>query len=91
MRVHNGVSEEQVYSELQNQIENAWLDVNQECLKPTTIPMPLLAPILNLTRVSDVIYKEQDAYTHVGKVMKNNIAYTHVVDYRPLCIALWKK
>ncbi|KAL6315903.1 hypothetical protein AAG906_013248 [Vitis piasezkii] len=55
-----GVSEEQ----------NAWLDINQECLKPTAVSMPLLARILNLTRTADVIYKEQDSYTHVGKVMR---------------------
>ncbi|KAL6316983.1 hypothetical protein AAG906_024522 [Vitis piasezkii] len=69
-----GVSEEQAYSEFQKQIENAWMDINQECLKPTAVPMPLLARVLNLTRAADVIYKEQDSYTHVGKVMKNNIA-----------------
>ncbi|XP_034675081.1 valencene synthase-like [Vitis riparia] len=69
-----GVSEEQVYSEFQKQIENAWLDINQECLKPTAVSMPLLARILNLTRTADVIYKEQDSYTHVGKVMRDNIA-----------------
>ncbi|KAL6321843.1 hypothetical protein AAG906_035542 [Vitis piasezkii] len=69
-----GVSEEQVYSEFQKQIEKAWLDINQECLKPTAVPMPLLARILNLTRAVDVIYEEQDGYTHVGKLMKNNIA-----------------
>ncbi|RVW68212.1 Valencene synthase [Vitis vinifera] len=69
-----GVSEEQVYSEFQKQIENAWLDINQECLKPTAVSMPLLARILNLSRTTDVIYKEQDSYTHVGKVMRDNIA-----------------
>ncbi|KAL6311280.1 hypothetical protein AAG906_013230 [Vitis piasezkii] len=65
-----GVSEEQAYSEFQKQIENAWLDINQECLKPTAVSMPLLARILNLTRTADVFYKEQDSYTHVGKVMR---------------------
>ncbi|RVW33197.1 Valencene synthase [Vitis vinifera] len=62
------------YSEFRKQIENAWMDISQECLKPTAVPMPLLARVLNLTRAADVIYKEQDSYTHVGKVMKNNIA-----------------
>ncbi|KAL6318349.1 hypothetical protein AAG906_039441 [Vitis piasezkii] len=68
------VSEEQVYKEFQKQIENAWLDINQECLKPTVVSMPLLARILNLTRAADVAYKEQDSYTHVGKLMRDNIA-----------------
>ena len=68
-----GVSEEQVYNEFHNQIMNPWMDINQECLKPTAIPMPLLNRVLNLSRVIDVIYKQGDGYTHVGKVMKNNI------------------
>ncbi|KAL6311211.1 hypothetical protein AAG906_000480 [Vitis piasezkii] len=68
-----GVSEEQAYKEFHNQIVNAWMDINQECLKPTAVPMPLLTRVLNLSRVMDVIYKEGDGYTHVGKVMKDNI------------------
>jgi hypothetical protein len=56
------------------QVVNAWKDINEECLKPTAVPTPLLERILNLSRVIDVIYKEEDGYTHVGKVMKNNVA-----------------
>ena len=41
--------------------------------EPTAIPMPLLMRVLNLARVIDVIYKEGDGYTHVGKE-KNNVA-----------------
>ena len=67
------VSEEQVYCEFYKQVENAWLDINQECLKPTAVPMPILARIVNLSRVLAVIYKEGDGYTHVGKSMKDNI------------------
>ena len=36
--------------------------------------MPLLMCCLNLTGVLDVIYKEGDNYTHVGKEMKDNAA-----------------
>ncbi|KAL6311208.1 hypothetical protein AAG906_000449 [Vitis piasezkii] len=42
--------------EFHNQIVNAWMDINQECLKPTAVPMPLLTRVLNLSRV---IYKEE--------------------------------
>ena len=68
-----GVSEEQAYNEFHYQIENAWMDINQECLKPIAIPMLLLNRVLNLSRVLDAVYKEGDGYTHVGKVMKDNI------------------
>ncbi|KAJ6969907.1 valencene synthase-like [Populus alba x Populus x berolinensis] len=69
-----GLSEQEVYKEFHMQVVNAWKDINEEFLKPTAVPMPLLERILNLSRVMDVIYKEEDEYTHVGEVMKNNIA-----------------
>ncbi|XP_034681286.1 valencene synthase-like [Vitis riparia] len=48
MKQH-GVSEEQVYSQFYKQVENAWLDINQECLKPTAVPMPPLTRVVNLS------------------------------------------
>ena len=68
-----GVSVEQVYSEFYKQVENAWLDINQECQKPTAVPMPILIRMVNLSRSLGVIYNEGDGYTHVGKFMKDNI------------------
>jgi (-)-germacrene D synthase len=73
MKQH-GVSEEVVHDELNRQVIDAWKDINEECVRPTTVPMPLLIRVLNLARVIDVIYKEGDGYTHVGKEMKNNVA-----------------
>ncbi|KAJ4850830.1 hypothetical protein Tsubulata_047454, partial [Turnera subulata] len=70
----HGVPEEEACKVLQMEVVKAWKDINEECLKPTAVPMPLLTRILNLTRVIDVIYKDEDCYTHVGKVMKNNVA-----------------
>ncbi|XP_057947853.1 probable sesquiterpene synthase [Malania oleifera] len=69
-----GVSEQEAQDEFAKQVINAWKDINQECLRPTAVPMPLLVRILNFTRVIDVIYKGEDGYTHVGKAMKTNIA-----------------
>ncbi|KAJ6760804.1 TERPENE SYNTHASE 2-RELATED [Salix purpurea] len=69
-----GLSEQEVYKEFHMQVVSAWKDINEEyCLKPTAVPRPLLERILNLSRVIDVIYKERDEYTHVGKEMKNNV------------------
>ena len=69
-----GVSEEEAYNHFEKQIENAWLDINQECLKPIAVPMPILSRVPNLTWAADVFYEEQDGYTHVGEGMKNYIA-----------------
>nr|QBL52481.1 trans-beta-farnesene synthase [Vitis vinifera] len=74
MKQH-GVSEQQAYEEFHKQLENAWKDINEECLRPTAVPMLLLSRLLNLCRAADVVYKGQkDAFTHLGEVMKNNIS-----------------
>lgn len=69
-----GVSEKEVYENFLQQVEDAWKDINEELLQPTTVPTPLLTRVLNLSRVIDVIYTGEDGYTHVGEEMKNNVA-----------------
>ena len=36
--------------------------------------MPLLMRILNLARVIDVVYKDEDGYTHAGVVLKDFVS-----------------
>lgn len=73
MKQH-GLSEQEVCEELYREVNNAWKDINEECLNPTAVPMPLLMRALNLARVIDVVYKEGDGYTHVGNEMKQNVS-----------------
>ena len=74
MKQH-GVSEQQAYEEFHKQLENAWKDINEECLRPTAVPLLLLSRLLNFARAADVVYKgKKDAFTHLGEVMKNNIS-----------------
>ena len=73
MKQHS-VSEQVIHDEFNMQVVNAWKDINEECIRPTVVPMPLLMRCLNLTRVVDVIYKEGNNYTHIGKEMKDNVA-----------------
>ncbi|KAJ4700857.1 Sesquiterpene synthase [Melia azedarach] len=73
MKQH-GATEEEACNEFRKQVINAWKDINEECLRPTSVPMPLLLRILNLTRVIDVIYKDEDGYTHSGVVLKGHVA-----------------
>nr|QWQ79565.1 TPS7 [Juglans sigillata] len=68
-----GVSEEVAYDELSRQVSDAWKDINEDCLRPTAVPMAILMRVLNLSRAIDVIYKDGDGYTHVGKEMKAKI------------------
>ncbi|XVE50495.1 hypothetical protein DITRI_Ditri01bG0167100 [Diplodiscus trichospermus] len=74
MKQH-GVGEEKAIEEFNNQIDNAWKDINQELvMRPTArVPMPVLTRILNLARVMDFLYKEGDGYTHVGHATRTGI------------------
>ncbi|KDP39028.1 hypothetical protein JCGZ_00785 [Jatropha curcas] len=69
----HGGSEEEVEKLFRKEIRNAWKDINEECLKPTPVPMPLLERVLNLTRAMDVIYKDEDGYTN-SHVIKDYVA-----------------
>ncbi|MBA0702120.1 hypothetical protein Goari_022496 [Gossypium aridum] len=68
-----GVTAEETYDVFNNYIESAWKDMNQEFLKPTEMPTEVFDRSLNLTRVMDVLYREGDGYTYVGKVTKGGI------------------
>ncbi|XP_049414340.1 sesquiterpene synthase 15b-like isoform X2 [Solanum stenotomum] len=62
-------TKEDAYMEIRKIIENNWKDLNQQCLKPITVSSVLLMPVLNLGRVSEFFYKDEDAYTF----SKNNL------------------
>nr|WBW04474.1 terpene synthase [Ficus esquiroliana] len=67
-------TEEEAVEDLRKQVISAWKDMNEECLYPISVPMPLLTRNLNLARVSDVVYKYEDGYTHSEVVLKDFIA-----------------
>ncbi|KAK9016800.1 hypothetical protein V6N11_079293 [Hibiscus sabdariffa] len=68
-----GASAQVAYDEFYKQINNAWKDMNEEFLKPTAVPTSALDRVLNLARVIDLLYKDEDAYTHVGDSAKSSI------------------
>ncbi|XVF70503.1 hypothetical protein PTKIN_Ptkin11bG0167000 [Pterospermum kingtungense] len=61
----HGATEEEAVRVFNKQITNAWKAINEECLYPTTVPMPLLVRLLNLAPVINVVYKTEDGYTPV--------------------------
>ncbi|CAH1440144.1 unnamed protein product [Lactuca virosa] len=63
------VPENVVVHELKKTIENKWKDINEGCLKPTEVSMELLAPILNLARMTDTIYRYNDTFTFPEKTI----------------------
>ncbi|XP_052178428.1 (-)-germacrene D synthase-like [Diospyros lotus] len=70
------VSEEEAMVELEKQVGDAWKDINAEMLQPTAMPMPLLVRVDNLARVINVLYKNEDGYTHSGTKLKDFVTST---------------
>ncbi|XP_006354694.1 vetispiradiene synthase 2-like [Solanum tuberosum] len=68
----NNLSVEEASAQLSEIAEIAWKDLNKECIKTTTSNMPneILMRVVNLTRLIDVVYKNnQDGYSNP----KNNV------------------
>jgi hypothetical protein len=40
--VQHGATEEEAVDEFQKEVTGAWKDINEECLHPTTVPMPVV-------------------------------------------------
>ncbi|XP_022025245.1 (E)-beta-farnesene synthase [Helianthus annuus] len=68
-----GISEEQTHELFTKLVEDSWKVINQESLRPTEVPRPLLMPPTNLARVCDVLYTRGDDYNHAGKEMISHI------------------
>ncbi|WOK96279.1 (S)-beta-bisabolene synthase-like [Canna indica] len=54
-------------------VEDAWKDINKECLDPTTFLIPLLEISLKFTQTPENVYKYIDAYTEATTSMKECI------------------
>ncbi|KAJ9145887.1 hypothetical protein P3X46_028215 [Hevea brasiliensis] len=74
MKQH-GVSQQEAYDELYKIVITLWKDLNEELLKETAdIPKPILMCILNIVRVMDVVYKDEDSYTNSKTSLKDILA-----------------
>lgn len=70
---HDGMSEEEVYELFTKEVVKGWKDINEELLRPTEMPTAILMRAFNFGRVMDVLYKEEDSFTHVGQALKESI------------------
>ncbi|KAH0736630.1 hypothetical protein KY285_012337 [Solanum tuberosum] len=68
-----GASKQETYIKFQKEVTNAWKDINKELFRPTEVPMFVLERVLNLARVIDTLYKEEDGYTNAKGNLKNMI------------------
>ncbi|KAL2466452.1 Alpha-humulene/(-)-(E)-beta-caryophyllene synthase [Abeliophyllum distichum] len=70
----NGVTKEVAVDKFFEMTTNAWKDINEECLRPSSSPREILMRILNLERIIDVTYKgNEDGYTQPQKVLKPHV------------------
>ncbi|KAL4272862.1 hypothetical protein GQ457_13G000910 [Hibiscus cannabinus] len=77
MKQHK-LSEELTLKYFAKLLEDAWKDVNEECMRPTTVHRDLLIRPLNFARASYLCYKHGDGYTH-PEYLKDDI-FTLFVD-----------
>lgn len=70
------VTKEEAHIKIRDIIENYWKDLNEEYFKVDMIIIPrvLLMCIINLTRVAEFIYKDEDAYTFSKNNLKDVIS-----------------
>ena len=59
-------SEEEASVELHKQVDDAWKDINEACLHPIDVPMPILMRVVNVSRVMKVLYFDEDGYTNAN-------------------------
>ncbi|KDP24705.1 hypothetical protein JCGZ_25441 [Jatropha curcas] len=59
-----GVTEEVAVEEILEICVNAWKDINEECMRPNSTPRPILECLVNMARVSEVVYRFDDGYTN---------------------------
>ncbi|XP_004516888.1 probable terpene synthase 2 [Cicer arietinum] len=64
---------EAAIQECEKGIDNAWKDINEDYLRQTKVPLPLLTSVINLARFIEVYYKDKDHYTHSEGLMKTHI------------------
>ena len=67
------VTEQHVYNVFNKNVEDAWVEMNEESLNCKDVEMPVIMRVINLARAMDVLYKNKDHYTHVGPELINHI------------------
>ncbi|CAL1378131.1 unnamed protein product [Linum trigynum] len=64
----NGVSDEEAVEAIKKMCDDAWKDLNEECMRPTPVGMPVIQHFLDLVRIITFIYIRNDSYTHSGSL-----------------------
>ncbi|KAL0399292.1 UNVERIFIED_CONTAM: Germacrene-D synthase [Sesamum radiatum] len=70
-----GASKTDTFAEFRKQVKKAWKDINEECLEPTSVSMPVLMRVINLARVINFLYEHDDEYTNSNTKTKQIVRY----------------
>lgn len=66
---HYNVSEQEAKKKFEEIAEDAWKDLNEECLEPTAMSREIVTCFFNLARIANVFYKHgTDGFTDPRKV-----------------------
>ncbi|XP_028807766.1 alpha-copaene synthase-like [Neltuma alba] len=69
-----GISEEEAYKILDEDIKNYWKDINEECLNnPHDVPKSALGFVLNFAQGIEVVYENQEDRFTNGKSLKHYV------------------
>lgn len=73
--IQYNVPEKEARQELEKQVTNAWKDIIEDYIKSTEndVPNTIFKSVLNLARLSDTFYKDEDGYTCSGGETKRMI------------------
>ncbi|XP_075497794.1 germacrene A synthase-like [Primulina tabacum] len=78
-----GVTMEEAMNKIEEMTTDAWKDVNEDFKRPFPCSKEVLMIILNITRVIDVIYKNnEDGYTQPEKVIKPLIVAMYIEPFK---------
>ena len=70
----HGISEEEAYDSLQKDVDNAWKDINEECLKAEVVAKVVLDCVVNFSSIIELAYGNfVDRYTY-AELLKDHVA-----------------
>ncbi|KAG6577413.1 hypothetical protein SDJN03_24987, partial [Cucurbita argyrosperma subsp. sororia] len=61
-----GCLENEACVELHKQVVDVWKDINEACLHPIDVPMSILMRVVNVSRVMNLLYLDEDGYTNAN-------------------------
>ncbi|KAF5728337.1 hypothetical protein HS088_TW21G00484 [Tripterygium wilfordii] len=59
-----GISREKAVEEVFKKCAYSWKDINEECMRPTSVPRKFAMAIVNINRAAEITYKHDNGFTN---------------------------